>query len=187
MSKKNVPPYPKLSATVVTVHEDLLRLQEWIKQNCGIFNKICRASKVPSEVTVDSNSSFFYLTVDEFQSRGVVHVYRMLMAMRRIRECYDELSRLYGEDLTSAIVVDKIGVADSEVYDLLVSGMALLCVANLDIERREAAEREQILDIVRRVSESSDVGTAAAQASIREITRMLGFIFKVPISPENMV
>jgi hypothetical protein len=174
--KKKVaePPYPPNSSRVFDVYRNLLLLQDWVMSKQELFNKYAEATGLDPSIRVKEADRFFWCSPEQFESKSVVHIHDVLLSMQRIREGYDEFRRSFGD---AVVVADAKDAAVDWYFGLLTNAVALLSVANLDSEVKEAVYHKQVVQILTFLGTDGYSADAVCCTSLAERDRMLSYVF----------
>jgi len=176
-SKKNKvtePPYPPNSSRVFDVYRSLQSLQDWVMSKHELFNKYAEFLGLDQNIRVKGSERFFWCSPEQFESKSVIHMHDVLTSMQRIREGYDEFRRVFGDPEVANTATDA---AVDRYFELLTNAVALLAVANLDSEVKEAVYHKQVVQILSFISTEGYSADAASCSSTAERDRMLAYVF----------
>lgn len=135
------PPYPKAQVTIKGLYTCVIELTDWVNQQRDWFNVQADRLNAPedqyrlkSKLPTPTDWSFQH----NFQQLPVNYLYNTFMALRHIRETYDELVRNYEtlEDWSSDICTVRRITLIKVAADLV----SFVC---LDKEKREAFLHER--------------------------------------------
>jgi len=167
------PPFPSLSSPPVAVHTALLLLRQWATTEVDEFDSEMSKWLLRSQDCQISDLKTYYLDEWQFVNLSVGHQWRVLLAMRAIRERFDELLRLQNaRDLSDSECC-------RELYDLRLTALVLLTAANLDSERWEAVYQQQVYSMIEAITELGDEELENHTRKKLERQQMLRYLFNL--------